>query len=60
MKRNHYQGQSGDAINAHLGAAGFNLRTLLAFFLRWIQEAFSAFIFAGRKSNGKKYAFNIP
>ncbi len=33
MSRNHYRGQSGDAVNATLSAAGFNLRKLLAFFL---------------------------
>ena len=60
MHRNHYQGQSGDAINATLSAAGFNFRKLLAFFFRRILEAFSAFIFAGHKSNGTKYAFNMP
>ena len=26
MNRNHYLGQTGDAINATLSAAGFNLR----------------------------------
>ena len=60
MSRNHYQGESGDAINALLSAAGFNLRKLLAFFLRWILQAFSALIFAGRKSYATKYAFHMP
>ena len=38
MNRNHYLGQTGDAINATLSAAGFNLRKLLAFFLRLFVE----------------------
>ena len=33
MNRNHYRGEQGDAANALLSAAGFNLRKLLAFFL---------------------------
>ncbi len=36
MHRNHYQGQTGDAVNAALSAAGFNLRKLLAFFLPFL------------------------
>ncbi len=60
MSRNHYQGELGDAINALLSAARFNLRLLLAFFLRWILQAFSALIFAGRKSYPTKYAFHRP
>ena len=42
MGRNHYQGQSGDAINAVLSAVGFNLRKLLAFFLRLLPGAIRA------------------
>ena len=60
MNRNHYQGQSGDAVNALLSAAGFNLRKLLAFFLRLILQAFSALIFARHKSYATKYAFHMP
>ena len=39
MHRNHYQGQTGDAVNATLSAAGFNLRKLLAFFLPFLCKA---------------------
>ena len=39
MTRNHYKGQSGDAVNATLSAAGFNLRKLLAFFLSFFAGA---------------------
>ena len=38
MNRNHYLGQTGDAINATLSAAGFNLRKLLAFFLAFLAD----------------------
>lgn len=60
MNRNHYQGTAGDAVNATLSAAGFNFRKLPAFFLRWILQAFSALIFAGRKSYGTKTALHMP
>ncbi len=43
MSRNHYQGQSGDAVNATLSAAGFNLRMLLAFFLAFFAGALLPF-----------------
>jgi IS5 family transposase len=43
MSRNHYQGQSGDAVNATLSAAGFNLRKLLAFFLIFLAGALLPF-----------------
>ena len=60
MHRNHYQGQTGDAVNATLSAAGFNLRKLLAFFLRWILQAFFSFDLAGRKTSEIKFALNMP
>ncbi len=43
MNRNHYQGQTGDVVNATLSATGFNLRKLLAFFLRLILRTLFAF-----------------
>ncbi len=49
MQRNHYQGITGDAVNATLSAAGFNFRKLLAFFLRWISEALVSLKFARRE-----------
>jgi IS5 family transposase len=39
MRRNHLKGQMGDAINAVMAAAGYNLRWLL----RWM-AAFLAFV----------------
>ena len=42
MNRNHYRGEQGDAANALLSAAGFNLRKLLAFFLALLFKAIFA------------------
>ncbi len=39
MTRNHYRGQEGDAVNAILSAAGFNLRKLLVFFFAFFAGA---------------------
>jgi len=47
MDRNHYRGQTGDAVNATLSATGFNLRKLLAFFLRLLLGRVFALRFAG-------------
>ena len=55
MNRNHYRGQQGDAANALLNAAGFNLRKLLAFFLR----LFARVLFA-LKHAGAGYHFTPP
>ncbi|MCH8842180.1 MAG: IS5 family transposase [SAR324 cluster bacterium] len=55
MNRNHYRGQQGDAANALLSAAGFNLRKLLAFFLR----LFARVLFA-LKHAGAGYHFTPP
>ena len=60
MHRNHYQGPTGDAVNATLSATGFNLRKLLAFFLRWILQAFFSFNLVGRKTSEIKFALNMP
>ena len=46
MNRNHYKGLAGDAINVILSATGFNLRKLLAFFLRLLLGSDFAFRFA--------------
>ncbi len=54
MNRNHYKGVVGDAINATLSATGFNLRKLLAFFLRWILEAFYSLRWSVYKITGTK------
>lgn len=42
MNRNHYQGRVGDAVNATLSAAGFNLRKLLIFFFALLSELLSS------------------
>ena len=55
MSRNHYRGQTGDAINATLSAAGFNLRKLLAFLLR----LFARVLFALKRA-GAGYHFTAP
>lgn len=57
MNRNHYQGQTGDAVNATLSAAGFNLRKLLAFFLRLLLERVFAFRFVEFWSIGTKSTY---
>jgi IS5 family transposase len=59
MNRNHYQGQVGDAVNATLSATGFNLRKLLAFFLRWILGRFFALQFADYRTIGTKTALTM-
>ena len=46
MSRNHYQGQTGDAVNATLSAAGFNFRKLLAFFSPFFAGTLLPFISA--------------
>jgi IS5 family transposase len=57
MNRNHYKGVPGDAINATLSAAGFNLRKLLAFFLRLLLGRVFALQFTGTRSSGTKTTF---
>ena len=46
MNRNHYRGEQGNAANALLSAAGFNLRKLLAFFLALLLKAVFALRFS--------------
>ena len=57
MHRNHYKGMAGDSINATLSATGFNLRKLLAFFLRLLLGRVFALRFAGFRSIGTKSTF---
>jgi len=57
MNRNHYKGVAGDAINAILSAAGFNLGKLLAFFLRLLLGRVFALQFIGTRRDGTKTTF---
>ena len=57
LNRNHYKGQSGDAVTATLSAAGFNLRKLLAFFLRLLLGRVFALRLAGFQTLGTKSTF---
>ncbi len=57
MNRNHYQGQTGDAVNATLSATGFNFRKLLSFFLRLLLGRVFALRRAGFRTIGTKSTF---
>jgi len=60
MNRNHYLGETGDAVSALLSACGFNLRKLLAFFLRLLFGRFFALRIAFCWSLKTKTAFAFP